>query len=258
MIKVCSLSSGSNGNSFYIQTGEDSFLVDDGISCRQICLRLEQIGRNIRDIKGIFITHEHSDHIKGLEVLLRNYNLTVYLSKKTGQRIFKGFKTPDYKIINPGSSVKINSTRILSLSKQHDAVDPSVFCFFYQGKKISVITDAGDICPNIIEAVKGANVIFLESNYDEKMLREGDYPYFLKNRIEGRNGHLSNRLAGDLIYKHATAELSHIFLSHLSENNNRSDIALETFLSTIKERNELQNLKVMVTPRYEVSDLVEV
>jgi phosphoribosyl 1,2-cyclic phosphodiesterase len=256
MIKVCSLSSGSNGNSFFITTGEDSFLVDAGISCRQIGLRLGKIGFNIEDIKGVFITHEHSDHIQGLDVLLRNYDLKVYLSNKTSRKIFRGDNPVNYKIINPGESVNINKTRVLSLAKQHDAVDPSVYCFFYEGRKISVITDTGEICPNIIEAVRDASIIFLESNYDEKMLKTGSYPYFLKRRIEGSSGHLSNRMAGELIYKYATAKLSHIFLSHLSENNNRADLALETFKSIVQERKDLKNLKILLTSRHRISDLV--
>lgn len=257
MIKLCSLSSGSNGNALFIRTGADSFLVDAGISRKQICLRLEQIGSHISEIKGIFITHEHSDHIRGLEVLLRRCPVPVYLTEKTYNQMPITIDEKFLNIIDANLRMTINETEIQPLPKSHDAVEPLLFCFYYKGKKISVITDAGYGCKNVIEALREAHIVFLESNYDEEMLRTGFYPPYLKKRIASTFGHLSNVTAGELIRDHASPHLEYVFLSHLSENNNTPLLALETFQSIVKERNDLEKLNTILTSRYEISEVVE-
>jgi phosphoribosyl 1,2-cyclic phosphodiesterase len=256
MIEVCSLSSGSNGNAFFVKTGDDAFLVDAGISCKQICLRLELIGHHYKDLKGIFITHEHVDHTRGLDVLLKKHSIPVFISPKTFDRVKVN---PDHKcfnFINSSCRLTINDTVIHSLSKSHDAVDPSLFTFFYKNKKISIITDVGHACSNVKRSIEGAHVLFLETNYDDDMLDNGIYPFFLKRRIKGRMGHLSNTNAGMLIQEHATKELQHVFLSHLSENNNTPDIALKTFRDIVHQREDLKDLNIIMTSRYEVSEKV--
>jgi phosphoribosyl 1,2-cyclic phosphodiesterase len=257
MIEVCSLSSGSNGNAFFIKTGADGFLVDAGISCKQICLRLQQVHSHISEIKGIFITHEHSDHIRGLRVLLNKYPVPVYITEKTYNNTGLVIDEKYLNFIGSNDRVGINGTEIQALPKSHDAVDPALFIFYYRGKKISIVTDAGCACDNVIEAVRGANILFLESNYDENMLEEGFYPPFLKRRIAGNSGHLSNSHAASLILEHGSPQLEHIFLSHLSENNNTPDIALNTFQSAVKNRKDLANLNTLLTSRYGVSPLVK-
>ncbi len=258
MIKVCSLSSGSNGNAIYIKTGTDSFLVDAGISCKQICLRLQQIESHISDIKGIFITHEHSDHVRGLDVLLRKHPIPVYITRETYRNMFITIDETLLRFIDSNDRITIGETEIQALSKSHDAAEPLLFCLYYKGKKISVITDAGYGCDNVIAALREAHIIFLESNYDEEMLRTGFYPAYLKKRIAGPSGHLSNVTAGSLIRDHASPYLEYIFLSHLSENNNTPSLALETFLSIVKERSDLEKLNTFLTSRYHVSEVVEI
>jgi len=256
MIEICSLSSGSSGNAFFIKTGEEAFLIDAGISCRQLFLRLAQIQKKVEDIHGIFITHEHLDHVKGLRVLLKNFPIPVYITEKTYQRINFNIEEFNLNIIKSMDSIRLNSTTIQSLPKYHDAVDPSLFSFYYKNKKISFITDTGDICNNVISAVRDANVIFLESNYDETMLWKGFYPPYLKERINSNLGHLSNNQAANLIQKYASPHLEYIFLSHISENNNTPDIVLNTFQSIIKKRNDLRKLTTILTSRYEASPLI--
>ncbi|MCP4146799.1 MAG: MBL fold metallo-hydrolase [bacterium] len=258
MIKVCSLSSGSNGNAFFIKTGTDSFLVDAGISCKQICLRLKHIQSDISEIKGIFITHEHSDHIKGITVLLKKHPIPVYMTKKTYNNSDVSIDQKYLNFIGPSDKLFVNDTVIQSLPKSHDAGDPTLFCFYYKGKKISVITDAGYGCDNVISSIRDADILFLESNYDEQMLRNGYYPGFLKRRVAGRNGHLSNDLAGSLIQHHASPKLEYVFLSHLSENNNTPKLAMDTFRSSISKREDLHRVNTILTSRYEVSKVVEV
>jgi phosphoribosyl 1,2-cyclic phosphodiesterase len=258
MIKVCSLSSGSNGNVFFIKTGADSFLVDAGISCRQICLRLQQIQSHISEIKGIFITHEHSDHIRGLDVLLRKFPIPVYITEKTYDTLPIAIEEKLLHFINSNERLTFNKTVIQSMPISHDAVEPMLFSFYYRGRKISVVTDAGYGCNNVAEAIRDADIVFLESNYDEEMLQTGFYPEYLKKRISGRCGHLSNILAGSLVLDHASPNLEYVFLSHLSENNNTPTLALETFQSIIQEREDLQSLNTLLTSRYEVSEVVEI
>lgn len=258
MIEVCGLASGSNGNAFFIRTGADCFLVDAGISCKQICLRLQQIQHHIDEIKGIFITHEHSDHARGLRVLLNRFPIPVYITEKTYNLLYDVIDGRHLHFIESNDRITINNTVIQSLPKSHDAVDPSLFSFYYKDKKVSVVSDIGQACGNVIEAIKDANIIFLESNYDETMLWEGYYPHFLKQRVAGEYGHLSNATAGELILNHASPQLEYVFLSHLSENNNTPDIALQTFQSAVKERQDLRHLQTILTSRYGISPLVKI
>jgi phosphoribosyl 1,2-cyclic phosphodiesterase len=256
MIEVCSLSSGSNGNCFYIRTGTDSFLVDAGISCRQVCQRLRCIGSDIENISAIFITHEHSDHTRGLRVLLKRFHIPVYITGKTYFRSRLEIDESCFRFFEANDRISINGTSVQSLSKSHDAIDPILFCFFYKGKKISIVTDIGHACENVVAAVRDAHILFLETNYDDVMLWQGYYPYYLKQRISGNHGHLSNVHAAELIARHASSQLTHVFLSHLSENNNTPEIALETFSSILKEREDLKHLNTLLTSRHEVSPLV--
>ncbi len=256
MVEVCSLASGSNGNSFFIKTGDDVFLVDAGISCKQVCLRLEQLRVRPDAVKGIFITHEHSDHTRGLRVFLKKYPVPVYVTTDTYRQLPDICNYSNLHFIKSKDEVAINKTLIRSLPKSHDAVDPCLFSFYFGGKKISVITDAGSICHNVVEAVQDADVLFLETNYDEQMLWDGEYPYNLKQRIAGDFGHLANDLAGTLVLNHAPVKLQHVFLSHLSENNNTPEKALTTFCSIIKNNDALQKVDTIVASRYQVSPKV--
>jgi phosphoribosyl 1,2-cyclic phosphodiesterase len=260
MIEVCSLASGSNGNAFLIRTGVDSFLVDAGISCKQICMRLQQVGSDIGQINGIFVTHEHSDHVKGLDVLLRKHPTPVYITEKTFRSLPKSIDPNIANFIRADDSFMIGETEIRSMSKSHDAIDPTLFCFYYRGKKISVITDAGYACGNVLDAVRDADILFLESNYDDQMLQNGIYPPFLKARVAGRRGHLSNVNAGQLIRDHASDNLQYVFLSHLSENNNTPELAMHTFHAALEERTDLSHLssKTILTSRQGVSSVVKI
>ena len=258
MIKLCSLSSGSNGNAIYIKTGTDSFIVDAGISRRQLCLRLDEINAHVSEITGIFITHEHTDHVRGLEILLKHSPVPIYITEKTYKNLSLEIDEKYLNFIEQDNRIKINDTEIECLSKCHDAVDPALFCFHYKGKKISVITDAGHGCENVIKSIRDSHVIFLESNYDEEMLRTGFYPAHLKKRIAGLEGHLSNVTAGSLIREHASPFLEYVFLSHISENNNTPTLAIQTFLDIVKERDDLRGMNTLLTSRHGISEIVEI
>jgi phosphoribosyl 1,2-cyclic phosphodiesterase len=256
MIEACSLSSGSWGNAFFIRTGDRAFLVDTGISCKQILLRLQAVGHTAAEIGGIFITHEHVDHIRGLRVLLKRFPIPVYITRRTYSRSGLALDPSLLRWIGADDRISIGDTVVESRSKSHDAADPCLFTFYYRSRKISIITDVGQPCGNVIDAVRDADIIFLESNHDEEMLKNGPYPYYLKSRISGEMGHLSNRQAASLIRDYASPNLEHVFLAHLSEINNTPEIACQSF-QTITAANEyLKGITPILTSRHGVSGLV--
>lgn len=256
MIQTCSLSSSSKGNSYFIETNDGSFLVDAGISCKQITLRLELMNKSPRQLKGIFITHEHSDHIKGLRVLSKTYNIPVYMTRGTYENSKTFLKPHLLNFIHSNDIIKFNNTTIKSFSKSHDAAEPCSFSFVHNNKQITIATDLGYACSNIKSNVTSSDILYLESNYDEEMLKNGPYPYSLKKRVSGKKGHLSNYNTGTLILEHATPKLKHIILSHISENNNTPEIALKTFNSLVCERKDL-NFKTHIATFYKPTKIIK-
>mgnify|MGYP001557544706 CR=1 FL=1 len=259
MLTLCSLSSGSKGNAFFIKTGTDAYLIDVGISCRQICDRIDEIGHSYRDIRGVFISHEHSDHIRGLPVLLKKHPVPVYISRGTLNHTNVEIPDSCLRLVRNDSRILLDNTdvEVEVLKKSHDACDPSFFNVKYRGLQTSVITDIGYGCNNVTESIRQADILFLESNYDEAMLANGFYPPFLQKRITGREGHISNRTAAHLIRKFASSKLSHVFLSHLSENNNTPELAMSTFREIVEQRKDLR-FRVHLTSIQGVSEVVEI
>lgn len=240
------LSSGSSGNCFFIENKGRSILVDAGISCKQIVERMNIIGKFPERIEAIFVTHEHSDHIKGIDVFARTFNVPIFATKKTAE---SGFLCSNEKLINYISNketIKVAGLSIEAFSKSHKASDPVSFNI-NNSKRISIITDAGFCCPNIISSVKDSDFLCLESNHDELMLEEGPYPYFLKKWIKSDIGHLSNMQASLCVLEHAPAKMKGLVLSHLSETNNTPKIALKSF-NLLKERSDLHP-KIFVSQR---------
>ncbi len=219
-VSISSLNSGSNGNCYYIGNQNEAVLVDAGLSCREIEKRLKRLGIAKEIIKAIFISHEHSDHIKGISILSQKYRLPVYITPKT---LLNGRLALEKKLVKTFTEeepVVIGSLSIQAFSKHHDAADPYSFVITCQHTRVGVFTDIGRPCKNLIHHFKLCHAVFLESNYDEDMLNNGSYPYHLKARIKGGNGHLSNRQALEVFQKYRSPFLTHLFLSHLSDNNN--------------------------------------
>jgi len=258
MVEACSLSSGSKGNCFFIKTGKDAYLVDAGISSRQICHRLEAIGHHISEIRAIFITHEHTDHICGIEVLLKRHQIPVYINWRTLQ--YTSVKIPDTLIryLNANERILVGEAMVETRRKSHDAADPCLFSFYFRGNKISVITDLGTPCENVVNAIRHTNILFIETNHDENMLKNGPYPFYLKQRILSDEGHLSNTQAGLLVRDHASANLEYVFLSHISETNNTPQLALTSFASLAQENPALKNTRLIITDRFKVSEVIKI
>ena len=226
---ITSLNSGSNGNCYYIGNHEEAVLVDGGISCRETEKRLNRLGLSIKKVKAIFVTHEHGDHIHGVPALSRKHNLPVYITAKTLQYIHLDLKAELTFHFTAYETIKIGKLEITGFPKFHDANDPHSFIVASDTVKVGVFTDIGLACDHVITHFKQCHAAFLESNYDEQMLETGRYPYSLKNRIRGGKGHLSNKQAIDLFRRHKPSFMSHLFLSHLSRDNNRPELVEELF-----------------------------
>jgi len=251
MIKVCALASGSNGNCYYIESGDEAIIIDAGISRRQIVERMKKKGLSPTKLKALFISQEHSDHYRGAKMVHSKLNIPVYLTRKTVERGFFTMRPNTVEIFEAGKTVEIGSFKIHSFLKQHDAIEPCSFRVEVANRNIGVFTDIGEACNNVKQHTALCDCIFLESNYDEQMLVKGKYPPHLKSRVSGSNGHLSNDQAADLIDQHASDKLKHILLSHISEDNNRGDIALKAFDRFSSKHN------VKLTSRYDASEIIE-
>lgn len=257
-MEVCALASGSSGNCFYIGNEKKSagILIDAGISAKQISQRLNFIGKKPQSIRGIFITHEHADHIRGADVFARQFNVPIFATKKTSQNSILCNDENLIKVIKNNETVKLIGLDIEAFSKVHKAADPVSYTAIDK-KRVSVITDLGHCCKNVTDQVSHSNLLFLESNHDVNMLEAGPYPYFLKKWVKGDNGHLSNNQASLCVLEHATRKLKHVFLSHLSSTNNTPKIALHTLNSIIRERKDLFP-KIAVSSREQPTELIRI
>lgn len=248
-----SLNSGSNGNAYYIGSEKEAVLVDAGISCREIEKRMKSLSLEMHNLRAVFISHEHADHIKGLAVLAHKYAIPVYVSARTRKELH--LKLPREQVFHFENEqpVSLGDIRVLPFDKHHDAVDPYSFIVSYREHHIGVFTDIGQPCEKLIHYFGQCHAAFLESNYDEEMLERGNYPQVLKKRIRGGKGHLSNRQALELFEKHRPPHLSHLLLSHLSQHNNRPELAMAGFESHLSS-----GIQISVAPRYQASAVFSV
>ncbi|MGI4022517.1 MAG: MBL fold metallo-hydrolase [Janthinobacterium lividum] len=224
---IASLNSGSNGNCYYVGNSEEAVLIDAGISCLETEKRMKRLGLSLSKVKAVFISHEHSDHIRGVEVLSRKYKLPVYITPRTQHfgRLQLELAVP-FTLFVP---VQIGGLQITAFPKLHDAVEPHSFVITCNQIKVGVFTDIGTACAQVIHHFKQCHAVFMEANYDEEMLMKGRYPHHLKNRIRGGKGHLSNAQALQVFTAHRPPFMSHLLLSHLSKDNNCPKLAAELF-----------------------------
>ncbi len=228
-LSIASLNSGSNGNCYYVGNENEAVLIDAGISCRETERRLKRLELSIKKVKGIFITHEHADHIYGVSRLSRKHQIPVYVTKDTALRGRLNIKTHLSVAFRSYEPVIIGDLTITGFPKFHDAIDPHSFMVSGSGVNIGVFTDIGSCCKHVVKHFEQCHAAFLESNYDEVMLETGSYPLALKNRIRDGRGHISNMQALQLFLEHKPTFMSHLLLSHLSENNNSPQIVEELF-----------------------------
>ncbi|MCX6282628.1 MAG: MBL fold metallo-hydrolase [Bacteroidetes bacterium] len=249
---LASLNSGSNGNCYYIGNETEAVLIDAGISCRETERRMERLGLNIRNVKAIFITHEHTDHTRGVEVLSRKHSIAVYITAATHQSSGLMLSPELYRNFTSGNTIQIGAISVNPFPKQHDASEPHSFTVSSGGITAGVFTDIGSGCENVLYHFAQCNAAFLEANYDEKMLESGRYPLHLKRRIRGMKGHLSNDQALEIFTKHRSPQMKLLMLSHLSAENNHPQLAYNIFYP------HAIGIKIVVASRHVESEVYAV
>ena len=235
MAKIVPLFSSSKGNSYYIKGNDEAILVDAGKNCKQIELSLLQNEIDTKTIKGIFVTHEHTDHCSALKVFAKRYDLPIYASKGTLEALVNGGKVDkNAKLIEITDEVILGDTLIKRVATSHDAIES---CGYHittaDGRKCSVVTDTGFLTSDALNALKNSNAVVIESNHDVDMLKRGPYPYILKQRVLSMTGHLSNVDCAKVLPQLIESGVTHFVLSHLSQENNTPRIALDTSVSTL-------------------------
>lgn len=264
-MRLCSIASGSSGNCIYIGSEETHVLVDAGISCKRIEAGLKKAELTGKDISGLFITHEHSDHIQGLGVLTRRYGIPIYATRGTIEGILQGVKNLGeikeelFHEVNVDEDFQLGDLTIHPFRISHDAKEPCGYRFESEGRKAAIATDMGTFNPYIVENLQGMNAVLLEANHDVRMLQAGPYTYALKQRILSDRGHLSNDNTGLLLNKILHDDLKHILLGHLSKENNMPELAFETVKLEINAADtpyRAEKLDLRVASRNEVGELL--
>ncbi len=236
-VRICLLASGSRGNALYIESAESRILIDAGLSARELGRRLEGIGVCAEDLDALLVTHEHTDHCQGVGPLSRRYDLPVYLHHATRQALPKLGRISELNEFTTGDVFDIKDLRITTFPITHDAVAPVGYTVETAAGKIGVATDLGIVTRLVCEQLKGSRVLVLESNHDEEMLRDGPYPWQLKQRIRSNHGHLSNNASAELLRSLVSDRLEAVFLAHLSEENNCPDLALQAAQCALANQN---------------------
>ncbi|MGN6165460.1 MAG: MBL fold metallo-hydrolase [Flavisolibacter sp.] len=249
---ITSIASGSNGNCYYVGNEKEAVLVDAGVSCREIESRMRRLGLLPQKIKAVFISHEHSDHIRGVPVFVKKYQLPTYITAPTLQYSNLRLEKHLVRTFNANEAICIGDLLITAFSKFHDAADPYSFVIACKGLKVGVFTDIGLPCQNVIRHFSECHAAFLEANYDDEMLDKGNYPYHLKKRISGEKGHLSNKQALELFKKHKPSFMSHLILSHLSKNNNSPKLVQQLF------DEQSNGVKMIVASRFEETPVYQI
>ena len=261
MFNFCSLYSGSSGNSLFVETSNTKILIDAGESAKKIESALNSINVDINDIDAVLVTHEHSDHIKGLPTLYKKFNVPIYANRETWDampEVASKVGDENQNLFLANENFDIGDLKIFPFSTPHDAANPCGFNIYYKDQKISVATDLGHIDSKIIKNLEDSSFILLEANYDPNILKCSRYPYSLKQRIAGPNGHLSNEVAGKAISYLMHSGLSNVMLGHLSKENNFPELAYKTVVDELFQNNFDENkIKIGVTSRSNPSGIID-
>ena len=261
MFQFCSLFSGSSGNCSFVQTNTTKILIDAGESAKKIGESLDEIHVNPSDIDAILITHEHSDHIKGLGTLSKKFNIPVYANKETWDAMKVQKEKIDENNVNTFTLDKFNigDIEVKPFSIPHDAANPCGFNLYHDNKKMSIATDIGHMNNDVIKHLSNSSFMLLEANYEPEILKCSSYPYILKERIKGPNGHLSNLDAGKTISYLINHGLNNVMLGHLSKENNFPELAYKTVVEELLQNNlEENSIHLSVAKRYETSPFIDV
>ncbi|MDR2353239.1 MAG: MBL fold metallo-hydrolase [Deltaproteobacteria bacterium] len=233
-MKVCVLASGSKANSIWIEDGYTACVVDNGLSLRQFKLRVEEANLNLNILSAIFVTHEHTDHISGVSDLASHLNINVYTGKLSEGRSLAEFGHLKHTVISHNDVVEHGSMFFHALQSSHDTPDPLIYIIRGQDRTLGIATDLGYVTDEILENFQNLDTLVLEFNHDKEMLIAGRYPAFLKRRILGDKGHLSNTQAAVFLSQVNHEKLKTVVLAHLSEHNNTPDLAMNAAIDAIK------------------------
>lgn len=262
MIKFCSLYSGSSGNCLYVATSNTKILIDCGVSCKKVTDGLASINSSIEDIDAILVTHEHSDHVQGLGLVSKKFNIPIYANKETWEAMPKQKEKILEENVNyfeNDADFYFKDLVIHPFSTPHDAANPCGFNIHNGKRKISIATDIGHIDDNLINELDKSSFILLESNYDPEILKVSKYPYPLKQRIAGPYGHLSNQSAGKTAAILMHKELKEVMLGHLSKENNFPELAYQTVVEELMDSNiDVNTIKLNVASRSNPSKLITI
>lgn len=263
-MRLCSIASGSSGNCIYAGTEATHVLVDAGISGKRVENGLHSMGLTGHDIDGILVTHEHSDHISGLGVLCRRYRIPVYTTPGTAAAIKECSSIGEipeelFHEICADEPFTIKDLTVNPMQISHDAAQPVAYRFSYGKKKAAICTDLGTYNEYTVECLKGMDVLLLEANHDVNMLQVGSYPYYLKQRILGNRGHLSNENSGRLLSRILHDHLQKVVLGHLSKENNLPELAYETVRLEINLADnpyKAGDFPIRIAERSDVSEMI--
>jgi phosphoribosyl 1,2-cyclic phosphodiesterase len=228
---LISLQSGSNGNCYYVESGGTAILIDAGIPASEVQRRLASVGRDLGNVKAVVISHDHADHASSAGVYARKFGIPVHMTAATyaaAKRRFSLGHIEELAHFVAGETLRIGSLRVETLPTPHDAADGVALVVQDRRRRVGVLTDLGHVFPGLGELLQSLHGVLLESNYDPDLLQSGSYPPWLKERIRGAGGHLSNAEAAELLRDAAPPRLAWVCLGHLSEHNNRPDLALDT------------------------------
>ena len=240
-VEFMSLASGSSGNCYYLGHGGYGILIDAGIGIRTIKKHLKDAGIPMQSIQGVFVTHDHADHIKAVGHLGEKLHIPVYATALIHEGINRSYCVTEklrdsVRYLEKEAPVQCGPFRVTSFEVPHDGTDNVGYCIEVNGRFFSFVTDIGEITPLAARYINKANYLILEANYDEEMLKAGVYPAYLKQRISGKNGHLSNLAAANFLAENITEELKYIWLCHLSKDNNHPELACKTVEWKLKNK----------------------
>lgn len=257
-LRVCVLGSGSTGNCTYIGCGSSAVLIDAGLSALQTAARMEKISAPLSGLHGICITHEHNDHTAGLRVLYRRHSIPVYANSGTVEALRRNEELTglEWRVFSTGTAFAIGDFRIEPFTVPHDALDPVGFVVQANGTRVGVATDMGMTTTLIRERLRTCHVLVIEANHDEDMLKKSKRPWSLIQRILGRQGHLCNDAAAEMLAEIAGPELRHVYLAHISQQCNRLELALKTAERVLKAKGHA-HIKISLTYPDRVSDIWE-
>lgn len=265
-MRLCSIASGSSGNCIYVGSEATHLLVDVGISGKKTEAGLNSLGLKPSDLDGILITHEHADHINGLGVLSRKYGIPIYATSGTIEAILTCSNVGKideslFHAVKADTKIIIKDLGVNPMRISHDAAEPVAYRISYGSKKVGICTDLGIYNDYTVECLKGMDALLLEANHDVNMLQVGPYPYYLKQRILGDRGHLSNENSGRLLSRILHDKLQAIVLGHLSKENNLPELAYEAVRMEITMGDNPYNandFRMMVANRSEVSPVINI